>query len=256
MKDLANIILTTDGTLAVRRVNELKNYNIITAQDFVAAWEKDKFNALFENQRQKYIEEDKLKYPEDKTKDRRIFAKRKTLRINSHMYRYIRELYEVYEKYSGNTIPETDKPWLQDHHFKNHQITELREIEKMRNSHEKLYIYVNGLQDVEIKAKFNHKVNHQRLSKYQKFTNKAVLYCEACNTISCIEIEKAKELAEFLSGQKIQLSFKKNYFHSRFCKFCDSQQMEVVIKKIEAGYDNTSLKKLKKRYRESIKQIL
>jgi hypothetical protein len=255
MKDLAKIILTTDGALGVRRVIELKNYNIITAQDFVEAWEKDKFNAFIEKQKQEYIEADNRQYPEARTKDRRIFAKRKALRINTRMYKYIKELHEAYEHYSGKTVPDIEKPGLNNKLYIAKQKKELKENEKWDSDSDKFFKYSLGINGNEIKATFRHKVNHSRLSKYQRFTNKAVLYCEACNTISCIEIEKAEELAKILLGQQVQISFKKNYFYSKFCKFCDSQQMEVVIKKIEARYDNTSLKKLKKRYQESVKKM-
>ena len=254
MKDLAKIILESDGALGVRRVYDLKDDNIITAQDLIEAWEKDKLHTLFEKQRQNYIEADRFKYPEDKTKDQRIFAKRKALRINTCMYKYIKELQDAYEHYSGKTVPDIEKPWLNDKLYIAQQKKELKSNEKWDSDSDKYFKFTLEINGTEIKATFRHKINHLRLSKYQRFTDKAVLYCEACNTISCIEIEKAEELAQFLLGQKIQISFKKNYFHSKFCKFCDSQQMEVVIKKIEAEYDNTSLKKLKKRYRESVKK--
>ncbi len=254
MKDLAEIILEGDGALGVRRVNELKDDNIITAKDFVKAWEKDKFHSLIEKQRQNYIEADRFKYPVDKTKDQRIFAKRRALRINTRMYKYIKELLDAYEHYSGKTVPDPEKPWLNDKLYIAQQRKELKSNEKWDSDSDKYFKFTLGVKGNEIKATFRHKVNHLRLSKYQRFTEKAVLYCEACNTISCIEIEKAEELIKILLGQHVQISFKKNYFHSKFCKYCDSRQMDVVIKRIEAEYANISLKKLKKRYRESVKK--
>ncbi|NCA76139.1 MAG: hypothetical protein EOM90_07375 [Alphaproteobacteria bacterium] len=254
MEDLSKINLAVDATMRVRIVNELNHNGIITAQELVDAWEKNKCSEIIIKKRLQVIEENNRKYPVDKTKDQRIFAKRKTLRLNIAIYKYLKELQDAYEHYSGKTIPDIEKPWLHDNLYRNYQINHIRETEKSKRDSDRYFKYKMELRGIAIKATFNHKISQLRLSKYQQFTDKAVLYCEACNTISCIEIEIAEELAELLLGQKVQISFRKNYFHSKFCKFCDSRQMEVVIKKIEAKYDPVHVKRLKKRYRESIKK--